>query len=130
MPKCINCGAEASHWHHVVPKSLGGREGTNKVPLCDRCHGLIHSVSYSSGQMSHSQLTKIGMEKAKKEGKQIGLAKGTKLTTKKSILAKEIIRKYNRDFEGELTDKETIEKANINRKTFYKYKKELRMEGL
>lgn len=124
--KCINCGAEASHWHHVVPKSLGGREGTNKVPLCDTCHGLIHGVSYSDGTISHSDLVKQGLKRAKVEGKQIGAQKGVKLTTKKSIKAKEIIKQYSKDFEGTLSDTDVIALAQISRNTYYKYKSELR----
>ena len=126
--KCINCGAEANHWHHVVPKSLGGREGTNKVPLCDKCHGLVHGVSYSDGTISHSDLTKQGLNRARAEGKQIGQRKGAKLTTKKSIKAKEIIKKYSKDFLGELDDTHTRALAKISRNTYYKYKKELKME--
>lgn len=128
--KCINCGKEATHWHHVVPKSLGGRDGTNKVPLCDECHGLIHNVSYSNGVISHSALVKESLKKAKAEGKQIGLVKGTKLTTKKSIEAKEIIKKYNKDFDGNLDDTHTRALAKISRNTYYKYKKELKMEQM
>ena len=124
--KCINCGAEASHWHHVVPKSLGGREGTNKVPLCDTCHGLIHGVSYSNGVISHSELIKTSLRKAKAEGKRIGTQKGTKLTTQKSIKTKELIKKYSKDFEGTLSDKEVMKITGVSRNSYYKYKGELR----
>lgn len=125
--KCINCGAEANHWHHVVPKSLGGREGTNKVPLCDKCHGLVHGVSYSDGTISHSDLTKQGLKRARTEGKQIGQKKGAKLTTKKSIKAKEVIKKYSKDFEGTLEDADVMKLAEVSRNTYYKYKSELRI---
>lgn len=53
---------------------------------------------------------------------------GTKLVTKKSIAAKEIILKHNKTFGGSLNDLETITQAGITRKTFYKYKKELLSE--
>ncbi len=125
--KCINCGAEATHWHHVVPKSLGGREGTNRVPLCDKCHGLIHGVSYSDGTISHSDLVKQSLKRARAEGKQIGQKKGAKLTTKKSIKAKEIIKQYSKDFDGTLDDTDVIALAKISRNTYYKYKSELRI---
>ncbi len=39
------------------------------------------------------QKTKEGMETAKREGKQIGQVKGTKLVTKKSVEMKEKIQK-------------------------------------
>lgn len=72
------------------------------------------------------QRTAEGIETAKRNGKQIGLPKGSKLTTKKSISAKEVIKKHNVDFGGSLTDEETIKQAGISRNSFYKYKKELR----
>ena len=67
---CINCGKEATHQHHVVPKSLGGNNNKNLVWLCDNCHGIIHGIEYNNGQLSHSQLIKNGMEKAREKGKE------------------------------------------------------------
>ena len=57
-----------------------------------------------------------------------GLEKGAKLTTKKSIAAKQIILKHCKDFGGSLTDEETAKQAGISRNTYYKYKAELRAE--
>ncbi len=74
------------------------------------------------------QRTKEGIETARINGKQIGLEKGTKLTTKKSISAKEIIQKHNKDFGGSLSNEETWKLANISKMTFYKYKKELLLQ--
>ena len=51
--------------------------------------------------------------------------KGTKLTTKKSIEAKEQIKKYSKDFNGSLKDIEVMKLIGISRNSFYKYKKEL-----
>ena len=56
----------------------------------------------------------------------IGLPAGTKLVTKKSVEAKRLIRKYSRDFEGSLSDKECIVLIGISRGSYYKYKQELR----
>lgn len=53
---------------------------------------------------------------------------GKKLTTKKSIKAKEIIRKHNKSFGGNLNDKETAALAGISINTLYKYKAEMRAE--
>ena len=72
------------------------------------------------------QRTVEGIVTAKLSGKQIGQLKGAKLTTKKSIEAKEIIKKHSKDFGGSLTDIEVQKLANISRNTFYKYKKELK----
>lgn len=70
--------------------------------------------------------TSEGIITAKLNGKQIGLKKGTKLTTKKSIEAKEKIIKYSKDFNGTLSDIDTIKIINISRNSYYKYKKELK----
>ena len=69
--------------------------------------------------------TKDGIEKAREAGKQIGGVAGRKLTTKKSIAAKEEIKKYARTFGGPLTDKDAIKVVGISRNSYFKYKKEL-----
>ena len=81
-----------------------------------------------------SQRTKEGLMTAKLNGKEIGIKEGTKLTTKKSIEAKEFIRKYNQAFEGSLNDKDTMALAKEQiglggRNSFYKYKRELLEEA-
>ena len=72
------------------------------------------------------QRTREGIETARLNGKQIGLEKGTKLTTKKSLAAKEVIKKHNKDFGGSLSNEDTWKLAGISKMTFYKYKNELR----
>ncbi len=72
------------------------------------------------------QRTKEGIETARLNGKQIGTPKGTKLTTKKSVEAKEVILKHSIDFGGTLADDEVIKLCGISRNSYYKYKKELR----
>ena len=42
--KCFECDEPAAHRHHVVPKSKGGQR---TVPLCERCHGLVHDANLS-----------------------------------------------------------------------------------
>lgn len=74
------------------------------------------------------QRTAEGLVTARMNGKQIGQKKGTKLTTKKSIAAKEIIKKYSEDFDGSLEDADVIKLAQISRNSFYKYKREIREE--
>lgn len=71
------------------------------------------------------QRTKEGIETARLNGKQIGLVKGTKLITKKSVIAKQQIVKYNKDFQGVLTNEETWKLVGISKNAFYKYKREL-----
>lgn len=72
------------------------------------------------------QRTKEGINTARLNGKQIGQVKGSKLTTKKSISAKEQIQKYSKDFNGTLNDTDTMKLVGISRVTYYKYKKELK----
>ena len=72
------------------------------------------------------QRTKEGIETARKNGKQIGRQKGTKVITQKSIKAKQDIQKLSRDFDGTLSDVDCIRLIGITRHTYYKYKKELR----
>ena len=74
------------------------------------------------------QRTSEGLVTAKLNGKQIGQPKGAKLTTKKSIAAKEIIKKYSQDFDGSLEDADVIKLAGISRNSYYKYKREIREE--
>jgi len=72
--------------------------------------------------------TSEGLLTAKLNGKQIGNVKGVKLTTKKSVKAKEVIQKHNKDFNGSLSDEECWKLAGISRNSFYKYKAEIRAE--
>lgn len=75
------------------------------------------------------QRTKEGLITAKLNGSQIGQPKGAKLTTKKSLEIKPQILKYSKSFNGSLTDTDTIKLLQIDRKTYYKYKKELKAEA-
>lgn len=72
------------------------------------------------------QRNREGIETARLNGKQIGMQPGTKLTTKKSIAAKEIIQKHSKDFNGTLSDAEVMKLVGISRNSYYKYKRELR----
>lgn len=71
------------------------------------------------------QRTKEGIETARLNGKQIGQRQGAKLTTKKSIAAKEQIIKYSKEFDGTLNDLECMKIIGIAKNTFYKYKREI-----
>lgn len=71
------------------------------------------------------QRTKEGIETARRNGKQIGQKEGTKLTTKKSLEAKNKILKHSKIFNGSMNDIELMEFCNISRNSFYKYKKEI-----
>lgn len=72
------------------------------------------------------QRTREGIQTARLNGKQIGQPQGAKLTTKKSLAAKEIILRHSKDFGGTLSDGEVMTLTGLARNTFYKYKRELR----
>lgn len=69
--------------------------------------------------------TKEGLQTAKEYGSRVGLLKGSKLCTKKSIISKKFIKDNSIDFDGILSNDECIDKLKISRNSFYKYKKEL-----
>ena len=104
-------------------------EGINKylLALAKEQIRLAFEQSEKEVQDLH-QRTKEGIETARLNGKQIGQPKGSKLTTKKSLVAKEIIKKHSKDFEGSLTDEEVMKLAGISRNSFYKYKREVKEE--
>ena len=72
------------------------------------------------------QRTREGIAIARMNGKQIGQPKGAKLTTKKSIKAKDIIKKKSRDFDGTLSDVDIMKLTGLSRGAYYKYKRELK----
>lgn len=65
---------------------------------------------------------------ALKNGHKLGNKKGAKLETKKSLEMKKLIKKYCKDFGGNMNDVDVCEKINIARNTYFKYKKELKEE--
>lgn len=72
------------------------------------------------------QRTREGLVTARMNGKQIGQKQGVKLTTRKSIESKEIIKRHSKDFSGTLNDSELMKLTGLSRNTFYKYKKEIK----
>lgn len=68
------------------------------------------------------QRTQEGIETARLSGKQIGGVTGKKLHVKKADSAKQMIRKYSKDFDGTLSDAECIRLIGISRNTYYRYK--------
>ena len=102
-------------------------EGINSY-LLSLARGQIRLAFEQSEKevMDLRQRTREGIETARLNGKQIGLEKGTKLTTKKSIEMKKEILKYSKAFGGPLNDKDCIRLLGISSNTYYKYKRELR----
>lgn len=102
-------------------------EGVNKYLMAIAKEQIRLAFQQSEKEVEDlHQRTKEGIETARLNGKQIGLTKGTKLTTKKSIAAKEQIRKYSKDFEGTLADNDVMKLTGLSRNTYYKYKREIK----
>lgn len=115
-----------------------GNEATDKL-----INTVIQALNYYTIALAKEQIKKVfdeaetelknihqrtseGLLTAKLNGKRVGTPKGTKLTTKKSIEAKEIIIKHYKVFgNGTLNATETMKLAGIDKNTFYKYKREL-----
>ena len=101
-------------------------EGINKYLLALAKEQIKLAFIQSEKEVKDlQQRTKEGLETARLNGKQIGQPKGAKLTTKKSIQAKEQIQKYSKDFSGTLKDIEVMKLIGVARNSYYKYKKEL-----
>lgn len=63
---CFECGEPAVNDHHVVPASRGG---TRTLPLCDKCHTLIHEKGVLTSILSREALAK-----KKARGERLGRA--------------------------------------------------------
>ena len=101
-------------------------EGVNKYLMALAKEQICIAFDQAEKEVSDlRQRTKEGIETARLNGKQIGLKPGTKFETKKSIKAKEFIKKTNKAFGGTLNNEETWKAAGISKTSFYKYKDEL-----
>lgn len=105
-------------------------EATNKVIKMLATQQIKKAFEQAQKEVDDlHQRTKEGMETARLQGKQIGQTPGAKLTTKKSIRAKEEIKKFSKDFQGTLKDVDVIRMIGISRNSYYKYKRELLEES-
>jgi len=105
-------------------------EGVNKylMALAKEQIKLAFEQSEKEVEDLH-QRTKEGLVTAKLAGKQIGRKPGATVVTKKSIAAKEMIKKHSKHFGGSLSNEETIQLLHISRNSFYKYLKEIQIEN-
>lgn len=105
-------------------------DATNKVLMILARQQIRLAFEQSEKEVADlRQRTREGIVTAKINGKQIGAVPGKKLTTKKSIEAKEIIKKYSKSFGGSLSDADCIKIAEISRNSFYLYKRQLKEEN-
>lgn len=102
-------------------------EGVNKYLLALAREQIIIAFNQAEKEVEDlHQRTREGIETARLNGKQIGQKRGVKLTTKKSIAAKAVIREHAKEFGGSLNDSEVMKLTGLARNTYYKYKGELR----
>lgn len=102
-------------------------EGINKYLFALAEEQIKLAFERSEGEVTDLRIrTREGIETARLNGKQIGQKPNAKLITKKSIKAKESIKKYSKDFDGYLNDTDVIMLIGISRNSYYKYKKELK----
>ena len=95
--------------------------------LAERQIQIAFEQSEAEVDMLHKRISE-GLKQAQAEGKQVGRKEGSTYITKKSIAAKEAIKKYSMDFDGSLKDVDVIKLIGISKNSFYKYKKELLTE--
>lgn len=106
-------------------------EATNKVIKLLAEQQIRKAFEQSEKEVKDlHERTKEGIREAKRKGKQVGRATGTRVTTKKSLEAKRLMREYSRDFGGTLNDIDTMTQiraraGKLSRNSYYKYKREL-----
>jgi hypothetical protein len=125
---CCNCGSEDDvQYHHIVPLSYGGNNViSNMCCLCGSCHDKIH---YKKDRGNLSESVKAGLNRARQRGVVLGHLPGTTFITKKSLHSKGIIANYAKEFGGDMEDPEVMERCGCSRNSYYKYKRELRVEA-
>lgn len=102
-------------------------EGINKYLLALAREQIIIAFEQAEKEVEDlHQRTREGIETARLNGKQIGQKQGTRLVTKKSLAAKEVIKTHAKDFGGSLNDVEVMKLTGLARNTYYKYKSELK----
>lgn len=134
------------NYKHALESQIELHMSTGNVPADNLLNTIIEALNQYALELAKERIrrrfeqaekevkdlqkrTREGIVTARLNGKQIGHRVGTKLITKKSLAAKEIIRKRSKDFEGQLPDAEVMLLAGISHNTYYKYKKELTQLG-
>lgn len=120
----VQCGDEATD---ELVKGIADAINRYTLRLAEKQIYLAFSQSEKEVQDLH-QRTSEGLLTAKLEGKRVGTEPGRKFVVKKANPAKEQIRKYSQDFNGNLPDVDVMKLVSLARNTYYKYKRELKAE--
>lgn len=118
---CCNCEKECGNqiiFHHIVPVVLGGTDNiSNLTPLCEDCHNLIHLNKKTINHYTHSDLVKMGINRARAEGKKVGRPQ-----TSLELIPLEFKENYYPLIKSnKLTITEASRQLNMSRTTIYKY---------
>lgn len=110
-------------------------EATNKVlKILAMRHVISRFEQAEKERQDICKRVKDGMrakkKKALEEGVELnwGAIPGKKLTTKKAVLAMDVISRHSRDFGGTLNDADCMKLAGVSRNSFYKYKRQIAEE--
>lgn len=123
---CVSSG-DTIIFDSVSLMSRNAAEGVNRYMLALARKQIYLAFEQSEKEVADlHQRTKEGIETARLNGKQIGRATGVKVTTKKSVEAKQLIAEHSKDFGGSLDDSQMLKLVGLARNTYYKYKRELR----
>jgi hypothetical protein len=99
MNPCFECGSsENLVEHHVVPRSRGG---TKTIVLCQLCHDKVHGCRQRN--ISISQLSKEGIERARLKGKKLGNPRPQAAFAKAIITIKNKRKAFVDKMSGELS---------------------------
>ena len=85
-------------------------------------------IAFDQSEKEVTDLRQRVKEGIAKSDKVQGIAKGTKLVTKKSIKMKDKMKRHLIDFGGTDTDVQFMKDNSISRNTFYRYKKAIKEE--
>ena len=118
---CANCLFDAKDdiiFHHIVPVIIGGTDNiSNIAPLCEECHKKLHGITSQTSQaLSHSDLIKKGIEKAR----QSGITVGRKKTTVEDI-PNNFLQYYTLIKSQQKTVSAVAKELHKSRTTIYKY---------
>lgn len=104
-------------------------EGVNKYLMCLAKEQIRLAFAQAQKEVDDlHQRTSEGIKTARLKGKQIGQKPGITFETKKSIEAKKEILKKSKAFGGTYSDQDLMKIIGIARNSYYKYKKQLRLE--